>query len=861
MTEAARLGDPIAHTSALTGFLIGAAIGIALIVAAALTIASCGLLGVVLATLAGLAAPAMAMLGEMIGGMFSTPSGAISSGASNVFVNGLAAARAIVDTALCDKHPPVLNIAEGSSSVYINGLPAARKADAITCGARIDAGSPDVYIGGGTNAELRLPVADEIPELIRMRADLAFTVAAFATGFGGILRAGLSRAVLPCAAKYTAGFVAGEAIGRYVAAPVVSRAIGGLYGHPVEVTTGRKVLLAEEEVDFVLPGALPFTCSRFYASNLVHEGSLGRGWVLPWDLRLTLRDGKVWLSDGQGRETGFPALQPGQSAYSDTEQCYLVHASDGRYILHDLNDSFHDFGPLGGHAGDTAWLRRVEDRCGQWHAYTRDAAGQVSMIDTSAGQRLVLHYAGPYARLSGIESLEGGSPGFLVRYGYDGQGQLASVTDANGSVVRQFAYTDGLMSSHVNALGFRCSYAWEQIDRQARVATCSTSEGAHARLRYDPAGRQTWVDDELGRQAHWTYDEQHQVVACTDLDGAEYHIDYNASGQPVALHLPGKRRVAFEYDDLGRIVAETDPLGRVTRTGYDGHSLRVADLRLPDGSRWQANYDHFGRLLATRDPLGRSEAYEYDDAPSPQPLAHIDARGGRRRMAWDLRSLLTAYTDCSGKITRYDYDLDGHLVAVTDALGHTTRYQRRRTGEALQVTLPDGSTEQYAYDAAGLLVEHHARGRVQRWLRNSRGQALDATDPAQRHLRYRYDSQGRLVELATDSDTRYRFTYDHGDRLACEIRPDGVERHLRYDGVGELRSLETVGAPVAGAAERARRSTRFERDSMGRLLSQATATALTSYTWDDGDRLLAAERIPSGTGTALGIKPDSVRFT
>ncbi|MCA1856628.1 hypothetical protein LE190_11940 [Massilia oculi] len=105
-------------------------------------------------------------------------------------------------------------------------------------------------------------------------------------------------------------------------------------------------------------------------------------------------------------------------------------------------------------------------------------------------------------------------------------------------------------------------------------------------MRYDPTARQTWVEDELGRQAHWTYDEQHQVIACTDLDGAEYRIDCNASGQPVALHLPGKRRVAFEYDDLDRIIAETDPLGRVTRTGYDGHSLRVADLRLPDGSRW-----------------------------------------------------------------------------------------------------------------------------------------------------------------------------------------------------------------------------------------------------------------------------------
>jgi hypothetical protein len=45
-----------------------------------------------------------------------------------------------------------------------------------------------------------------------------------------------------------------------------------------------------------------------------------------------------------------------------------------------------------------------------------------------------------------------------VKYGYDNDGNLTSVTDAAGNVTRRFAYTDGLMVSHINALGFECRY-------------------------------------------------------------------------------------------------------------------------------------------------------------------------------------------------------------------------------------------------------------------------------------------------------------------------------------------------------------------------------------------------------------------
>jgi uncharacterized Zn-binding protein involved in type VI secretion len=75
--------------------------------------------------------------------------GAITAtGSANVFINGIAAARAYVDFAVCDKHPAPATIAQGSETVLINGLHAARVDDKTICSAVITGGSANVYVGG-----------------------------------------------------------------------------------------------------------------------------------------------------------------------------------------------------------------------------------------------------------------------------------------------------------------------------------------------------------------------------------------------------------------------------------------------------------------------------------------------------------------------------------------------------------------------------------------------------------------------------------------------------------------------------------------------------------------------------------------
>jgi uncharacterized Zn-binding protein involved in type VI secretion len=92
----------------------------------------------------GEAMSTMSFAGKEVTGAIATP------GSSNVFVNGLRAARAHLDMVACAKHPGPIPIATGSGQVYINGMPAARVDDKTGCSAVVTKGSGNVYIGGGT---------------------------------------------------------------------------------------------------------------------------------------------------------------------------------------------------------------------------------------------------------------------------------------------------------------------------------------------------------------------------------------------------------------------------------------------------------------------------------------------------------------------------------------------------------------------------------------------------------------------------------------------------------------------------------------------------------------------------------------
>jgi len=188
MPEAARVGDPIAHTQAMSGLLIGLAAGAAL---AVVTVATGGLGGVIVAAaIAGGAAGgglAGAYIGETIMG---SPSGAVAVGSPNVFINGRPAGLVLMGTANCTEESGApVPVAQGSDSVFINGMPAARKGDKLVCSAVILEGSANVLIGGPDSVTY-IEMEPEVPPWLTTSLTVVALGSMLVLGGGAVLTAG-----------------------------------------------------------------------------------------------------------------------------------------------------------------------------------------------------------------------------------------------------------------------------------------------------------------------------------------------------------------------------------------------------------------------------------------------------------------------------------------------------------------------------------------------------------------------------------------------------------------------------------------------------------------------------------------------
>ncbi len=165
---AARVGDPIAHSNAGTGMIVGALIGLAAgAVLVGATIATGGAALAVVAAVGGAAGLTSfgGLSGMNIGGASMGPvTGHLVRGSTNVKINGRFATMTEQGQATCDDHSGQIPLATGAATVKINGLPAGRIGEKLGCSALVVAPcSPDVNIGGPTAADPNVVVSPEVP--------------------------------------------------------------------------------------------------------------------------------------------------------------------------------------------------------------------------------------------------------------------------------------------------------------------------------------------------------------------------------------------------------------------------------------------------------------------------------------------------------------------------------------------------------------------------------------------------------------------------------------------------------------------------------------------------------------------------
>ena len=506
----------------------------------------------------------------------------------------------------------------------------------------------------------------------------------------------------------------------------------------------------------------------------------------------------------------------------------------------------------------------------------------------------------------------------LVRYRYSPQGDLAEVYARDGQRVRQFSY-DGAhrMVSHQVQSGPLHQYVYEDQTPQALRAGRQAQPGARVVEQHNQEGLSYFFEYQdhaaLNTPSHATPDlsagpARSQVLVRDSMNRlTQYHFEGSGGDKRLTrLVHPDGSQETYQYNGSGQRMAATDALGRTTYWRYDGlgqllgvqaidgrssHQTWGAVGSTQDGLVLQStsasglitryNYDPLGRLTqitsAAETDVASTTRLEYEQELAPavlpwcdQPVALIDAQGGRKTMTYNPAGQMSSYTDCSGKTSRWHFDAWGELVEEVNALNQRVRYERDVMGRLQQTQRPDGSTVQYRWggnnevqavtvngSSAGTASDQNTASTTVTYTHDLWGR-MTSQIQAGHSLALRYDVAGRLLELINENQASTRFAYDVQDRLVQEVGFDGRCQSYAYDAAGSLTgktdsqdvgmaaaSLEGPGTPHTPTV-----CSRYHYDNAGRMVArlmakwqsnEAQQLEVHRFTYDDAGELVQTQ--------------------
>ena len=414
-----------------------------------------------------------------------------------------------------------------------------------------------------------------------------------------------------------------------------------------------------------------------------------------------------------------------------------------------------------------------------------------------------------------LRTFDGLTNATLLTFGYDGQGRLLTITDADSNVTTITRNGAGVATAIVSPYGEQTTLTLNGAGRLANVV--------------NPAGEVTAV----------TYQTNGLLATRVSPTSAVTRFTFDTLGYLIneQNEIGGFQRLSRHATSLADTIGVTDALGRTTTS-------TIATAR-QTGTETHTSVDAAGlRTLSTQTASNQSAVTGPDGTVLSEQTSTDPRWGGQVRVTDFVGMRLpsaNAATISFGRRVQLTNPLDPTtVVKQTDSLvvaGQTFRGVFDAATRIFTTTSPEGRSSSLALDVKGRVTQVATAGLAPiTYIYDARGRQASVTQ-GDRTETYTYNATGRIATITDPLNRVTTFSYDAAGRVTSEVLPGGRTVAFAYDSSGRVTSLTPPGKPAhTFAYNGADLPTGYQAPAV------TGSTGATSYSYSSQKELLALTR-------------------
>ncbi len=591
------------------------------------------------------------------------------------------------------------------------------------------------------------------------------------------------------------------------------------FGEPVDAATGRTY---QTNTDFELPGPIPLMWSRTYYSDAEVNGPLGYNWHHSYNIGIrNLNDEVFVLRHSDGRESGLPVLETGESYFDRKEQ--LSWSRDERgYLLGDAGKLYYRFNMEENRFGYCP-VAKISTADGHRIVFAYGYKGDLDEIIDSTGQRIFVTNDAE-GRITDISTCYDDEEIHLVRYRYDDNGNMTETLDAM-SISKTFEYSGHLLVKLTNQSGMSFHWEYEGSGNDARcIHTWGDGGIQEYFIEYGKGFTRTRNGE--GAVTEYFYTQDHLIYKTIDANGGIMRQEYNEYQELVLTVDPEGFSRTSKYDDRGNLILQTNENGDSLLLDYDERQNLIRVVT-PGGKILKWEYDEYDRVVLREFPSKARLSYTYEG----NRLKYITDKKKRRfSFEFNARNELLRLIYPNGVYRSWNYDRSGRVVEATDVKGNRTSFGYDILNRITEIREPDGNVHRLGYDRSGNLIHAEDKMREVDFTYGPLG-TLTGRIQGSRALKFVYNTELQLTGIRNEKYELYEFELDGLGQVVREWGFDRLQRGYDRDGVGRVRRVDRPDD----------RWTAYEYDGTSNVIKEEQYDGKVSlYSYDKDSDLLKA---------------------